>query len=249
MIYRKEGATARWENGTLVRVTESGVAIEEGETFTCRPEGTTALNIDPQPVLDVAREIQSLANCERLIVSEGVALHQLGDEIWREHTQRIHAALVNGKTRALIDLASFDLHDVRVVADALGRLTEERDPPPRLRLAPNVTAALLPSLIDVAPPNVRLEYDLDWYRPSYRVRPVRIPMNLRLSCNVTAIERTRPLAVAILEPVRGLTLRVLIDDGSEAWPATVRVTRIDAVADQAIWYPYGGGSFGAELML
>ena len=249
MIYRKEGATARWENGTLVRVTESGVAIEEGETFTCRPEGTTALNIDPQRVLDVAREIQAIANCERLIVSEGVALHQLGDEIWREHTQRIHAALVGGETRALVDLASFDLHDIRVVADALSRLTEERDPPARLRLAPNVTAALLPSLIDVAPPNVRLEYDLDWYRPSYRVRPVRIPMNLRLSCDVTAIERNQPVAVAILEPVRGLTLRVLVDDGSAAWPATVRITRIDAVADQAIWYPYGGGSFGAELML
>ena len=200
-------------------------------------------------MLDVAREIEAIANCERLVVSEGVALHRRGDEIWREHSQRIHAALVSGKTRALLDLASFDLHDIRVVADALSRLSEKRDPPSRLRLAPNVTAALLPSLIDVAPPNVRLEYDLDWYRPSYRVRPVRIPMNLRLSCDVTAIERNQPVAVAILEPVRGLTLRVLVDDGSAAWPATVRITRIDDVAEQAIWYPYGGGSFGAELML
>jgi hypothetical protein len=55
--------------------------------------------------------------------------------------------------------------------------------------------------------------------------------------------------VAILEPVQGLVLRVLVDDGTDAWPATVRVTRIDAVGTEAIWYPYGGGSFGAEMML
>ncbi|HYR27004.1 MAG TPA: hypothetical protein VEU30_00975, partial [Thermoanaerobaculia bacterium] len=140
-------------------------------------------------------------------------------------------------------------HDVRVVADAMTRLREERDAPARLRFAPNVTAALLPHLISVAPPNVRLEYDLDWYRPSYRVRPMKVPMNLRLRCGVTAIERDRPVAVAILEPVRGLVLRVLVDDGADAFPASVRVTRIDAVAEEAIWYPYGGGSFGAEMML
>lgn len=249
MIYRKQGATARWENGTLVRVTESGVAFEEGETFTCRPEGTSRLHVDPARVVETANAIQSLVNCERLIVTEGIADHDLGGRKWREQTQRIHAALVKDKVRALIDLGSFELHDIRVVADAFTRLRDERDPPPRLRLAPNVTAALLPSLIDVAPPNVQLDYMVDWYRPSYRVRPVRVPMNLRLRCDVKAIERERPLAVAILEPVRGLMLRVLVDDGTDAWPATVRVTRIDAVADEAVWYPYGGGSFGAEMML
>lgn len=37
MIYRKRGQTVRWENGTLIRVTESGVAWEEGERFICEP--------------------------------------------------------------------------------------------------------------------------------------------------------------------------------------------------------------------
>jgi hypothetical protein len=41
MIYRKQGVIARWENGTLIRVTESGVAIEEGEYFECRPESSS----------------------------------------------------------------------------------------------------------------------------------------------------------------------------------------------------------------
>jgi hypothetical protein len=249
MIYRKQGASARWENGTLVRVTESGVAIEEGETFTCRPEGTATLTMDAARVMEVAREIQSLATCERLVVTEGIADHDLDGRTWREHTQRIHVALTRNRLRALLDLGSFDLHDVRVVADALSRLRDERDAPPRLRFAPNVTAALLPSLIDVAPPNVQLDYTVDWFRPSYRMRPVKVPMNLRLRCAVTAIERDRSVAVAILEPVHGLVLRVLVDDGTDAWPATVRVARIDAVGTEAIWYPYGGGSFGAEMML
>lgn len=250
MIYRKQGASVRWENGTLVRVTESGVAIEEGETFHCHPErseGPPA--IDPQRVIETARAIQSIATCERLLVTEGIANHDLDGRSWREHSQRIHVALTKHKLRALLDLGTFDLHDVRVVADALSRLRGEREPPPRLRFAPNVTAALLPHLINVAPPNVELDYDVDWYRPSYRVRPVKIAMNLRLRCDVTEIERDRPLAVAILEPVNGLVLRVLVDDGTDAWPATVRVTRIDAVAAETIWYPYGGGSFGAEMML
>lgn len=249
MIYRKQGASVRWENGTLVRVTESGVAIEEGETFTCRPEGTTSLTIDPRRVLETAREIETIAPCERLIVTEGIAEHDLDGRTWSEHTQRIHAALTKHKLRALLDLGSFDLHDLRAVADAFTRLRDEREPPPRLRFAPNVTAALLPSLIDVAPPNVQLDYTVDWFRPSYRVRPVKVPMNLRLRCDVTEVERGRPVAVAILEPVRGLVLRVLVDDGVDAWPATVRVTRIDAVASETIWYPYAGGSFGAEMML
>lgn len=249
MIYSKQGASVRWENGALVRVTESGVAFEEGETFTCRPEGTTSLTMDPARVMEVAREIQSFAACERLLVLEGLADHDLDGRTWREHTRRIHVSLTKHKLRALIDLGSFDLHDIKTVAGALTRLREEREPPPRLRFAPNVTAALLPSLIDVAPPNVRLEYTVDWYRPSYRVRPVKVPMNLRLHCDVTEIEPGRPVAVAILEPVRGLVLRVLVDDGIDAWPATVRVARIDAVGTEAIWYPYGGGSFGAEMML
>jgi hypothetical protein len=75
-----------------------------------------------------------------------------------------------------------------------------------------------------------------------------MPLQLRLECDVTEIERDRPIAVALLAPVTSV-LRVLIDDGERAYPSTVRVARIDAVSNERIWYPYGGGSFGAEMML
>jgi hypothetical protein len=169
------------------------------------------------------------------------------------------------------------------VADVLARAEDiEREAPARLRLAPNVTAALLPALIGIAPPNVRLVQTAggvdgcgepiveaeelrgtrgtrgteSWpnrYRPSYRVRPVRMPLQLRLECDVTAIDEDQPRAVALLAPVSvvhgQLVLRVLVADGDRAFPSTVRVARIDAVSDRRTWYPYGGGSFGAEMML
>jgi len=174
---------------------------------------------------------------------------------------------MRGRIRALLDLGSFETTDVARVATALARAEDvERDAPPRLRLAPNVTAALLPTLVGLAPPNVRLlqtaggvdgygrpivEASGPWpnvYRPSYRVRPVRMPMQLRLECDVTEIEEDRPVAVALLAPVSSV-LRVLIEEGRRAYPSTVRITRIDAVSDRRTWYPYGGGSFGAEMML
>jgi hypothetical protein len=194
------------------------------------------------------------------------------------------------------------MNDVIRVASVLARADDiEREAPARLRLAPNVTAALLPSLVGIAPPNVRLvqtaggvdgcgepivevsssgflggprrssedapppeelrgtpgtrgtEAGPNRYRPSYRVRPVRMPLQLRLECDVTAIDADRPRAVALLAPVSvvsgQLVVRVLVEDGHRAFPATVRVARIDAVSDQRTWYPYGGGSFGAEMML
>ena len=250
MIYRKQGAVARWENGTLVRVTESGVAIEEDGVFTCRPEGTCTLSINEARVLQTARDIQAIApSIERLIVSQGVAHHDEDGRTWQEHTERIHLSMTRGNVRAMIDLASFDLTDIETIASAMSRMTDERDAPYRIRFAPNVTAALLPSLIGLEPPNVRLRYSLEPFRPSYRIRPVTMPVNLRLECDVTEVEPDLPRAVAILEPVGGLVLRVLVDDGEIAYPATVRITRIDAVAREATWYPYGGGSFGAEMML
>jgi hypothetical protein len=256
VIYRKQGSVARWENGTLIRVTECGVAIEEGELFTCHPErseGPSLLPPPPRPRIDA----------ERIIVSTGIAHHQYGDRTWSEETHRFHAALVHGTLRALVDREE----DALPVAEALRKAGPEREAPPRLRLAPNVTAALLPSLVGPAPPNVRLlqtaggvdgyGYPIveaagewpNWYRPSYRIRPVRVPLNLRLECDVKEIDESRPRAIALLAPVEGLTLRVLMEEGPRVYPSTVRVTRIDAVADERVWYPYGAGSFGAEMML
>ena len=265
-IYRKRGSVVRWENGTLVRVRESGVAIEEDGVFRCHPdpersqgEGPPALSITP-PTIPLPDGIR----IERLIITHGIARHEFEDRTWTDETKRFHLSLVKDSIRALIDREE----DIAVIADALARCEpHERDTPPRLRLAPNVSAALLPALVDIAPPNVELlqtaggidgkgnaivearDHWPNWYRPSYRIRPIRMPLNLRLRCDVTEIEPDRPIAVALLAPLDGLTMRVLIDDGRNAYPATVRVTRIDAVADEAVWYPYGGGSFGAEMML
>ena len=261
-VYRKQGSVVRWENGTLVRVTESGMAIEDGDLFRCFPEegGRPARLAGETPaLLDTA-----LQKIERLIIMHGVAHHECDGREWRDETRRFHMSLVNGRIRALIDREE----DVERIAEALARAEQnEREAPARLRLAPNVTAALLPSLVGLAPPNVELlqtaggvdgkgnpiveahDHWPNWYRPSYRTRPVRMPLNLQLRCGVTAIERDRPVAVALLAPPDGLTLRVLVDEGRRAYPATVRVTRIDAVGEERTWYPYGGGSFGAEMML
>lgn len=280
MIYRKRGSVARWENGTLVRVTERGMAVEKDDLFECHPESSGNVPpLDESRVLAAAHAVQAgvgNVEIERLIVIEGIAEHELvdGDQhrTWTEQTRRMHLSLVRARTRAILDLGFFETKDVVRVAAILARTDGvERAAPPRLRLAPHVTAALIPSLVGIAPPNVRIvqtaggldghgepivEATESWpnaYRPSYRVRPVRMPMQLRLECDVTAIDRTRPVAAALLAPVSiengALVLRVLVDDGDRAFPSTVRVARIDAVADERIWYPYGGGSFGAEMML
>jgi hypothetical protein len=285
MIYRKRGSVVRWENGTLVRVAESGVAIESDELFECHPEASGDVpRIDESRVLHTANAVRTAVGnvaIERLMVIEGVAEHECEDRRWTEHTQRIHLSLTRARTRAILDLGSFDMEDVVRVAGVLARAEDvEREAPPRLRLASNVTAALLPSLIGIAPPNVRLlqtaggvdgcgdpiletsssevsprrgEAWPNRYRPSYRVRPVRMPLQLRLECDVTEIDADRPRAVALLAPVSiingELVLHVLIEDGDRAFRSTVRVARIDAVSDRRTWYPYGGGSFGAEMML
>jgi hypothetical protein len=283
MIYRKRGSVARWENGTLVRVTESGVAIDGGELFECYPEPGQAPYVEEARVVAAARAIEAAVaaagvSVERLIVSDGAAEHECiaadgqPPVRWSDRTERVHISLVRARVRALLDLGSFATEDVERVAGVLARAEDvEREAPPRLRLAPNVTAALLPSLVGITPPNVRLvqtaigvdgegspiiETSGPWpnvYRPSYRVRPLRMPLQLRLECDVTAIDRDRPLAVALLGPVSltagGLFLHVLVDDGRSAFPSTVRAARIDAVSAERTWYPYGGGSFGAEMML
>jgi hypothetical protein len=291
MIYRKQGVTERWENGTVIHVTETGLAMETDNLFECRPmppwggpPARRPAGSLPAAVADIQRAIPSGVTIERLIVTQGVAEHEYGENQWSEETERVHLSLVKNDIRALVDLGTNTLaagqrpaarqagglphvETIAHIAEALTRLDAERDAPARLRLAANVTAALIPSLLAVAPPNVRLiqtaggvdgkgnvieEATADWpnwYRPSYRMRPIRMPLNVCLECGVTAIEGDRPLAIALLAPVHGLTLRVLVDDGQRTYPATVRVTRIDAVAAERVWYPYGGGSFGAEMML
>lgn len=248
-VYRKRGRVVRWENGWLVRVVEHGEAIDDGVTFRCHP-------LPHKPEEPAGTIAAPVLKAERIIVTEGFAEHEFGDVRWSEHTRRVHVALVHDRLRALVDLASFDFDEVQRIAGALARAGAERDAPKHLRLAPNVSAALLPHLgnivqltqvaggVDGKGQPIVETIGTNWYRPSYRVRPVRVPMNIRATPNVTSIDDDLPRAIAIL----GASTYVLIEDGPTTYPAKLNVARIDAVADEIVFYPYAAGSFGAEMM-
>ena len=259
-VYRKRGRVVRYENGTLVRVVECGIAVETGDLFECHPErseGPAALADDR--VLAIADQLKHLP-LERLIIQEGLADHECGDVRWSEESRRIHISLVKDKFRVLLDLGSFDFGDVHRVAAALERAeSTEREAPKNLRLAPNVTAAILPHLRT----SIQSAGGLDgkgqpiiearghwpnWYRPSYRVRPTRMPLNLRADCEVTEIDASLPIAVALLAPIERHVAHVLIDDGTRVYPARPRITSLRAAAPPRTWYPYGGGAWGAESL-
>lgn len=257
MIYRKQGTVARWENGTLIRVTESGVAREDGDFFESFPEAATAFH--PPPVEAPSPAVAF--TYERLILIEGYAEHECGGRRWRERTRRLHASVTYGKLRALVDQAHFDLTHLERIAHALQRAEpEERDAPQRIVLAPNVTAAVLPFLPNTTQTaggvdgygNDVVEAAGEWpnfYRPSYRARPVRMPHDLRLDHEGSDIDPELPRAIALLAPAESPSVRVLVVDRERVYPATVEVTNIRAVGREREWYPYGAGSFGAELML
>ena len=273
-VYRKFGRAVRYENGTTIRVEEAGEAIEDAQTFACRPIARSMQlpEIDGSAIEKTVSEIQSIVRAplaiERLIVSEGVAAHEFDGRRWQDATRRIHLAMTFRDLRALIDLGDFELDDIRLVAGALSRAEARVHTEVQLRLAPNVSAALLPALIHIAPPNIQLMQTAggfdgkgvpidnatvpwpNWYRPSYRVRPIRAPFSLRATCPVKDIDENLPRAIALLAPVDRLSLSVLCVQGDDAvFPATIRIARIDAISDVTRWYPYGAGSFGAELML
>ena len=161
MIYRKRGRVARWEQGRVIVVSEAGEAIEDDGTFDVSPvaraaktatEPDTQLEILRSGQNDVARVAGEILrhHPERLIVSHGIAEHECNGVRWQEETRRVHVSLTRKGIRALIDRADFDLDPIERIASALGRAGSERDAPPRIRLAPNVAAALLPSLVGVA---------------------------------------------------------------------------------------------------
>jgi hypothetical protein len=226
-------------------------------------------SVEPQQVEGfVAQTLLSVHSCivERLIISAGVAIHETNGVTWTEESQRVHLSLVKEKLRVLVDLASFDLDAIRSAASALARAGDAREAPPRIRLAPNVAAALLPSLIgEIAieqrgggfdgrgqPIETRAvtgDEPPNWFRPSYSIRPRRAWLNLR-PLPFGTIDESVPRAVALLAPVVGANLRVLCVDGDDVYPAEVSAERVAAVSgNEPVWYPYAAGSFGVEMML
>jgi hypothetical protein len=271
-VYRKRGRVVRYEHGHVIRSIESGEAFDDGHLFRCGPSVMTPLpefrSEGAEVVARIASMIAPPLEIERLIVTEGIAEHECGDIRWTEETKRIHLALKHHAMRVIVDLADFDLEEVRGAIGALYRATNERPAPERVRLAPNVSAALLPSLAGtdvvelwqsaaehdgkglpiieqrlIAPPWP------NWFRPSYRTRPVRMPLHLRAAASGDNINYSAPEAVALLAPVAGNVLHVLCVDGDVVFPATIAVERVLAVGPAKRWYPYGAGSFGAEMLV
>ena len=184
MIYRKWGRVVRWENGTIVRVEEAGEAREEDGKFFAQPiaERVALPEVDAEGVIETARAI---GKAERVIVAAGVAVHEYGGTRWEETTWRIHVALTRKPWRVLVDDA-----DVAPVARALGNRYEGQREfghlivPRQFHELVHCAKEQLPGGLDGygrpiehcrvgngEPPN--------FYRPSYRVRPVRKWMNVR----------------------------------------------------------------------
>jgi len=229
-VYRKFGRVVRYEHGTTIDVSEAGEAIETTETFIATPIRERVELPEPDlPHFNI--------QVERLVLSHGFAVHQFNDIEWSEETRRLHVALTNGKLRARIDLEDFDFDLVRDVAARLQRAGAERESPERVRLAPHVAAALMPhlpgelwqraggrdgkgQLIDEVP----AAQSKCWYRPSYRVRPIRKALNLTVRSERTDVDVELPRAIAIIDD--GL----LIDDGRDVYPAFCEIAAITAVA-------------------
>lgn len=248
MIYRKWGRVVRWENGVVVRVEEAGEAIEENGVFDAHPIAERV----PLPDVECGGHAAGLRDVERLILSEGVAVHECDGVRWSDRTRRMHVSLAHAPHRATLDLADFDFDLLRRI-DLRDVEARQFD---RIRLAPHVFASLLPSL-DIAkeqmpsphdgrgrpverrrvegdPPNV--------YRPSYRIPPIPAWFNVR-AIPFGTIDRNAPVAIARLDD--GL---LVIDDG-RAFHARVDRIEVTAVGEAERWYPYAAGAFGADAML
>ena len=230
MIYRKWGRVVRWENGTLVRVEEAGGAWERRfgyRGFWAEPiaQRKRLPEIDASWVIETARAI---GGAERVIVTEGVALHECGGVRWREHTRRIHVALTRKPWRVLVD--DFD---VATVADALARCEGERDfehvlVPPHIKIEVNCPREQLAGGLDgYGRPIERCRVEGEppnFYRPSYRVRPVRRWMNVRAIPFGTM--QPAPKAIALVDGGKAL-----VEHEGRVFVTQLRVDRVNAAAE------------------
>jgi hypothetical protein len=248
--YRKWGHTVRFENGTTVRVEEAGEAFEspEGE-FVARPFRSAAAKLPPLK----AAAMPPHSEAERVVIVNGVAMHEYGDVTWTERVERVHVAVARAPFRMLLDELPDD-----ALLETFARIGGRRETPPRLLLAPRVTAAVLPTLrielaqragetpdgygrpvlscpVEGEPPN--------WWRPSYRVRPRRAWFNL-MALPFGRLEENAPRAVALLDGGD-----VLCVDGAEVFASALKISRVLAVGGAERWYPYGAGAWGADMLL
>jgi hypothetical protein len=254
MTYRKWGRTVRYENGTIVRVEEGGEAFEEGEEFRAQP-----LRGERRELPDVVEPVPPAGAFERMVMTDGVSLHQYGDTVWSERARRMHLSIVRAPYRMLIDQADFGV-DADLLA-LFARIEGRRPPPARLTLAPRVAAAMLPSLVGrfelaqragatpdgkgqpVESRPVTAGEPPNWFRPSYRVRPVRAWFNL-LALPFGRLDPGAPRAVARLDGGD-----VLCAGADGVFAASFSAARILAAGGAEEWYPFGAGAWGCDMLL
>jgi hypothetical protein len=270
-IYRKWGRVVRYENGIAVTVEEAGEAVEEGAQFRTAP-----IRGERRPLVEVAvAEVRAAAaaiekqihglSIERLVLVDGVAIHEFAGRVWSERIRRMHLAVVKRPHRIVLDEQDFVL-DSNVLA-ALERLDGERSID-RVVLAPRVSAVLLPLLsaelsteqsdgpVEVDGKGAPIEATAastgtppNWFRPTYRLRPVRAWFNLRARPS-GSIANDLPRAIALLRPPSGRTIEVLCTEGREVFRTTFHMGGVLAVGDTAeCWYPYGPGAWGVDMLL
>ena len=267
-VYRKRGRSVRREGEHLSWVDEAGEAIEERGIFRTRAlDEAVDLNApDAEAVDAAAREIESIVEppltIERIHVSEGIVAHQFDGITWNETPRRVHLSIARRPIRILIDLAEFGFDGVRRATSALLRAGGEREAPKRIRLADHVGAAVLPFAVvkksqtaaahdgKGQPIEERICSDgpSNWFRPSYRVRPRRAWFHVRIE-SFGVVDDDVPEAVALLAPVGRRAIRVLCVDKRMVVPTTIPIGSILGARPMTAWYPYGAGSFGAEIML
>ena len=271
-IYRKRGSVVRYENGVIVSVREAGESIDDGVLFRCAP--TRRQRLPERSVDDLLRFIDGIRSnipddaIERLTAMDGFAEHECGGRQWTDRQVRVHLSLVSSSLRVIVNEARFDAAAIARIYSSLVRATPPRPAPARMRLAPAVVAALVPSLIGVAGTNCSIEQvpgrvdgkgnDIvrtagpewpNWYRPSYRSRPRRVPLNVELKCNAIDVEPRLPRAIALLASPEGLTVHALCEDGGDVFPTRLDVVRIEGTLGEATWYPVAAGVYARETVV
>lgn len=269
-VYRKRGSVVRYENGVVLHVREAGEAVEEGALFRCAPV-RGAGRLGERSAADVLRIAAALRSAvreeavERLVIADGEAEHEFSGRTWSERMRRVHLSVLSASFRVLIDDSDPDVAEIAAIAAAAQRAGPPRPAPKRMRLAPRVAAAVVPSLTGATLPDCSIEqvaggldgkgHDIvaaagpswpNWYRPSYRVRPQRLPLNVALRCGTTGVDRDLPRAIALLAPPETTTLHVLCEAGAEVFPTRLRIARIVGAAGERSWYPFGAGVWAGE---
>jgi hypothetical protein len=248
--YVKQGQSLRFEwsgrGSGWVHTVEAGESLLEEGRFSCRPSASP-----PEPTLrdDAIRrlleQLQEIVrhplSIDRIVVSAGEAAHRWSDgdveRSWSDRAARLHLGLVHAGEgwSHLLDAGAGEIEAIDL--EPLRRVTAAAALPlrpigaPLLRLAPAVTARLIPLLLsgasdgtatrrvrftqrattpeqrdgrgaEIVEGPVSLLQPPNVWRPSYRFRPIASPLDVRLEAPGNLVSGI-PEAVVVIEPLDG----------------------------------------------